>query len=94
MPKNSQHYPDAVDRLTARLHRRALIVTVIWPVIGFLAGGLSGLELGGNVTAAIGAVAGVMAGCLIGSMRSLYYHVQAQHLVCLKQIEENTRPSS
>jgi hypothetical protein len=91
MQKNTEYSPDTVQRLATRLHRRAVFVTVLWPVIGILAGVFTGLEIAGNVAPVVGAVIGTVVGYLIGSMRCLYYSVQAQKALCLKQIEENTR---
>ena len=91
MQKNTEYNPEAVQRLTRRLHRQAAFVMVLWPVIGILVGVFGGLEIAGNFAAVIGAVVGAFLGYLIGSMRCLYYNVQAQNALCLKRIEENTR---
>jgi len=91
MQKNTEYNPDSVKRLTTRLYRRAVFVMVLWPVIGILVGAFVGLEVAGNLAAVIGAVVGAFVGYLIGSTRRLYYHVQANNTLCLKQIEENTR---
>lgn len=91
MQKNAEYNSDALARLTRRLRRRAVFVMVLWPAIGILAGAYSGLGNAGNLGAVIGAVVGAFLGYLIGSMRFLYYNVQAMNALCLKQIEENTR---
>ncbi len=91
MQKDTEYNSDALQRLTGRLRRRAVLVVVLWPIIGVVAGAYVGLGNGGNLAAVIGAVLGAFLGYLIGSMRSLYYNVQAMNLLCLKRIEENTR---
>lgn len=91
MQKTTEYDPDALERLTRRLRRRAVFVVALWLVIGVLAGAYVGYGNFGYRGAIIGAVVGAFVGYLIGSMRSLYYHVQAANALCLKQIEENTR---
>lgn len=91
MQKTTEYNCDALQRLATRLRRRALLVMVLWPVIGVLAGAYVGLDIAGNLSTVIGAVVGTYLGYLIGSMRSLYYNALAINALCLKQIEENTR---
>jgi hypothetical protein len=93
MQKNTEYDSDALVRLTARLRRRAVFVVVLWLVIGTGAGVYVGFEItnGSDLIAVMGAAAGAFIGYLIGSMRALYYNVQATNALCLKRIEENTR---
>lgn len=89
MNKNTEYDPDAVHRLAGRLRRRAMLVLALWPVAGLVIGMIL---LGPGLNGAIGAVVGSVLGYVIGSMRALHYDVQAQNALCLKRIEENTRP--
>lgn len=91
MQKTIEYSSDALQRLASRLRRRAVFVMVLWLVIGILAGAYVGRGNAGNLGAVIGAVVGAFVGYLIGSMRFLYYNVQATNALCLKRIEENTR---
>ncbi|GEM_PF-5323451 len=91
MQKDTEYKSDALVRLTTRLRRRAVFVVVLWSVIGVLAGAYVGRGDAGNRGAVIGAIVGAFLGYLIGSMRALYYNVQAMNALCLMQIEENTR---
>ena len=90
MQRTIEYNSDALQRLTSRLRRRAIFVVALWPVIGILAGAYVGYGNAGNLGAVIGAAVGAFLGYLIGSMRSLYYNVQAMNALCLKRIEENT----
>ena len=91
MADTFQYNPESVHTLVAQLYRRATIVLELWPIIGVMAGGYAGRETAGNLGAAIGAALGGYLGYLIGSMRSLYYKVQAQTVLWQKQLEERTR---
>lgn len=93
MRKNTEYDSGVVVRLAARLRRRAVFVVVLWLVIGIGAGAYVGREIvdDSNLASVISAAVGAFIGYLIGSMRALYYNVQATNALCLKQIEENTR---
>lgn len=91
MAQDTEYSPEAVQRLTTRLRRRAIFVLVVWLIIGVLVGTYIGFGNGGRLAAAIGAATGIFFGYLIGSMRAFYYNVQAMNVLCLKRIEENTR---
>ena len=91
MPQEIEYSPQALQRLTTRLRRRAIFVLVLWLIIGVLVGAYIGFGNGGRLAAVIGAAAGTLLGYLIGSMRSFYYNVQAMNALCLGRIVENTR---
>ena len=98
-----KYNPEMLDKQATRLYRRSFFLIVSYGLAGLIIGYIvaAAMYSNQNVTAAVGQTSleirlavitlGVIVGAAYGESKSFKLRLQAQIVLCLKQIEENTR---
>ncbi len=95
----AKYDPAVIQKFADRLYFQANTIIVVWTILGAIVGAaVGGTTVSGFLRVAdpmvcVGITAVVMAivGCLIGQTRAFHLKFMAQQMLCLMQIETNTR---